>query len=76
MTRNPSSGPRDKDRHPQKATELNILITGGEGTSVERLPNLLTASDHNVLVHDAPFYEEAYRMPVEFAYGDVRDCAK
>ncbi len=33
-------------------------------------------SDHDVLVYDLLLYEESYRKPVQFVYGDIRDKAK
>ena len=33
-------------------------------------------SQHNVLVYDLLLYEESYRKPVPFIYGDIRDGTK
>lgn len=34
---------------------------------------MLISSSHDVRVYDALLYEESYRKPVDFVYGDVRD---
>ena len=33
-------------------------------------------SDHDILVYDLLLYEESYRKPIPFVYGDIRDKAK
>lgn len=33
-------------------------------------------SDHDILVYDLLLYEESYRKPVPFVYGDIRNKAK
>ena len=33
-------------------------------------------SDHDILVYDLLLYEESYRKPVPFVYGDIRDYDK
>jgi len=40
------------------------------------LTDILMDSGHDVLVYDLLLYEESYRKPVPFVYGDVRDQAK
>jgi nucleoside-diphosphate-sugar epimerase len=35
--------------------------------------DLLVETSHKVRVYDALLYEESYRKPVDFVYGDVRD---
>lgn len=55
---------------------MNILITGGAGYIGGAVADLLAGSDHDVRVYDALIYEESYRKPVDFAYGDVRDRAR
>ncbi|MGE5112796.1 MAG: NAD-dependent epimerase/dehydratase family protein [Acidobacteriaceae bacterium] len=52
---------------------MNILITGGAGYIGGAVTDALSKTDHHVRVYDSLLYEEAYRKPVEFAFGDVRD---
>ncbi len=52
---------------------MNVLVVGGAGYVGGGLTDLLLESEHNVRVFDALLYEEDYRKPVDFAYGDVRD---
>jgi nucleoside-diphosphate-sugar epimerase len=55
---------------------MNVLVTGGAGYVGGAVTDLLIESNHNVRVYDALLYEESYRKPVEFVYGDVRDKDK
>ena len=52
---------------------MNVLVVGGAGYVGGALTDLLSQSEHHVRVYDALLYEEAYRKPVDFAFGDVRD---
>ncbi|HEX6182899.1 MAG TPA: SDR family oxidoreductase [Pyrinomonadaceae bacterium] len=52
---------------------MNILVVGGSGYVGGAVTDLLAQSKHRVRVYDALLYEESYRKPVDFAYGDVRD---
>ncbi len=52
---------------------MNILIVGGAGYLGGAITDLLMQSEHNILVYDFLLYEETYRKPVPFAYGDIRD---
>lgn len=52
---------------------MNILVVGGSGYVGGAVTDLLMKSDHTVRVYDALLYEESYRKPVDFVYGDVRD---
>ena len=52
---------------------MNILVVGGSGYIGGAVTDLLMKSEHNVRVYDALLYEESYRKPVDFIYGDVRD---
>lgn len=52
---------------------MNVLVVGGAGYVGGPLVDMLLESQHNVRVYDALLYEEAYRKPVDFVYGDVRD---
>lgn len=40
------------------------------------LTDILIGSGHDILVYDLLLYEESYRKPVPFIYGDIRDKAK
>ena len=52
---------------------MNVLVVGGAGYVGGAVTDLLLQSEHNLRVYDALLYEEAYRKPVDFVYGDVRD---
>jgi nucleoside-diphosphate-sugar epimerase len=52
---------------------MNILVVGGAGYVGGAVTDLLMQTKHNVRVYDALLYEESYRKPVDFVYGDVRD---
>lgn len=52
---------------------MNILIVGGAGYVGGAVTDLLMETEHNTRVYDALLYEEIYRKPVDFCYGDVRD---
>ena len=51
---------------------MNVLVVGGAGYVGGAVTDLLLESDHHVRVYDALLYEETYRKPVDFVYGDVR----
>jgi nucleoside-diphosphate-sugar epimerase len=55
---------------------MNILVVGGAGYVGGAVTDLLVHSENNVRVYDALFYEESFRKPVEFVYGDIRDRDK
>src|SRR2546427_3670440 len=52
---------------------MNALVVGGAGYVGGAVTDLLLQRKHNVRVFDALLYEEAYRKPIHFVYGDVRD---
>jgi nucleoside-diphosphate-sugar epimerase len=54
---------------------MNVLVAGGAGYVGGAVTDLLAAS-HNTRVYDALLYEESYRKPVDFVYGDVRDTER
>ncbi len=54
---------------------MNVLVVGGAGYVGGAVTDLLAATTHRVRVFDALLYEESYRKPVDFVYGDVRDAA-
>ena len=53
-----------------------ILVVGGAGYVGGAVTDLLMKSGHETRVYDALFYEESYRKPVDFVFGDVRDYDK
>ena len=52
---------------------MNVLITGGAGYLGGVVTDLLRDAPHPIRVYDALLFEEAYRKPLDFAYGDIRD---
>jgi nucleoside-diphosphate-sugar epimerase len=52
---------------------MNVLVVGGAGYVGGAVTDLLLQRKHNVRVYDALLYEEAYRKPIYFVFGDVRD---
>jgi nucleoside-diphosphate-sugar epimerase len=52
---------------------MNILVVGGAGYVGGAVTDLLLETEHSTRVYDALLYEECYRKPVDFMYGDVRD---
>ncbi|MFC1945705.1 NAD-dependent epimerase/dehydratase family protein [Chloroflexota bacterium] len=53
-----------------------MLIVGGAGYVGGAVTDALAGSNHEIRVYDALFYEESYRKPVDFVFGDVRDTAR
>ena len=51
---------------------MNVLVAGGAGYVGGAVTDLLLESEHRTRVYDALLYEESYRKPVNFVYGDVR----
>ncbi len=54
----------------------NILVVGGAGYVGGAVVDLLLESKNNIIVYDNLLYEESFRKPVDFIYGDVRDREK
>ena len=52
---------------------MNILVTGGAGYIGGAITDILQKTNHNVRVYDSLVYEESYRKPARFIYGDIRD---
>jgi nucleoside-diphosphate-sugar epimerase len=55
---------------------MNVLVVGGAGYVGGVVTDLLMQSEHEARVYDALLYEESYRKPVDFVYGDVRDTER
>jgi nucleoside-diphosphate-sugar epimerase len=51
---------------------MKVLVVGGAGYVGGAVTDLLLQRKHDVRVFDALLYEEAYRKPIHFIYGDVR----
>ncbi len=51
----------------------NVLIVGGAGYVGGAITDLIQQSNYNARVYDALLYEDSFRKPVDFVYGDVRD---
>jgi nucleoside-diphosphate-sugar epimerase len=52
---------------------LKVLIVGGTGYVGGAVTDILSGSEHQFRVYDALLYEECYRKPGDFVFGDVRD---
>lgn len=52
---------------------MNILVVGGAGYLGGAVTDILINSEHNVRIYDVLLYEETYRKPLPFVYGDIRD---
>src|SRR5262245_5135806 len=52
---------------------MNVLVVGGAGYVGGAVSDLLRATEHHVRIYDALLYEEAFRKPGDFVFGDVRD---
>jgi nucleoside-diphosphate-sugar epimerase len=50
-----------------------VLVVGGAGYVGGAITDLLEESGQKVRVFDKILYEDAYRKPVDFVYGDVRN---
>lgn len=55
---------------------MKVLIVGGAGYIGGAVTDLLMETGDEIRVYDALLYEEAYRKPAAFIYGDVRDPRK
>ncbi len=51
---------------------MKVLVVGGAGYVGGAVTDLLLQRKHDVRVFDALLYEEVYRKPIQFIYGDVR----
>lgn len=52
----------------------NVLIVGGAGYVGGAITDLIqTDSNYNVRVYDTIVYEDSFRKPVDFVFGDVRN---
>jgi nucleoside-diphosphate-sugar epimerase len=52
---------------------MNILIVGGAGYIGGAITDILHGTNHRTRVYDSLIYEESYRKPSDFIFGDVRD---
>lgn len=52
---------------------MNVLVVGGAGYIGGAVTDMLLQTAHHVRVYDCLLYEESYRKPVEFIFGDIRD---
>jgi len=55
---------------------MKVLVVGGAGYVGGAVTDLLRERDYDVRVYDALLYEESYRKPVPFFYGDIRSREK
>lgn len=54
----------------------NVLIVGGAGYVGGAITDLIQQANYNVRVYDSLIYEDSFRKPVDFIYGDVREYGK
>jgi nucleoside-diphosphate-sugar epimerase len=52
---------------------LNVLVVGGAGYVGGAVTDIVPMRGYSLRVYDDLLYEEAYRKPVDFCFGDVRD---
>lgn len=52
---------------------MKVLVVGGAGYIGGAVTDLLKETSHEVRVYDALLYEEGYRKPISFFYGDIRN---
>lgn len=55
---------------------MKVLVVGGAGYVGGAVTDLLRERDFDFRVYDALLYEESYRKPVPFHYGDIRSREK
>lgn len=55
---------------------VNLLVVGGAGYIGGAVIDQLMRGQYNVRVYDSLLYEQEYRKPVDFVFGDVRDTAR
>lgn len=55
---------------------MNVLVVGGAGYIGGAVTDMLMQGKHNLRVYDSLLYEECYRKPVDFYFGDIRDQNK
>ena len=55
---------------------MKILVVGGAGYIGGALTDLLMERNYSARVYDALLYEDSYRKPVDFVFGDIRDHEK
>ena len=52
---------------------MNVLVVGGAGYVGGAVTDILKQEDYSVRVYDNLLYEDSYRKPLDFCFGDVRD---
>lgn len=52
---------------------MNVLVVGGAGYVGGAVTDILQQEGCSLRVYDNLLYEDSYRKPVDFCYGDVRD---
>lgn len=52
---------------------MNILIVGGAGYVGGATTDIFLGTEHSVRVYDKILYEDSYRKPVDFVYGDINN---
>src|SRR5579863_564796 len=55
---------------------MRVLVVGGAGYVGGAVTDLLAKTEHDFIVYDSLVYEEAFRKPVPFFRGDIRDHDK
>src|SRR2546430_3609497 len=52
---------------------MNVVVVGGAGYIGGVTTDLLLQQGHVTRVYNCLLYEESFRKPVDFVYGDIRD---
>ncbi len=55
---------------------MNVLVVGGAGYVGGAVTDRLVGRQYSVRVYDRLLYEEEYRKPGDFVFGDMRDTAR
>src|SRR5205823_11312675 len=71
-----SDGPPRLTMEGKRRHAMNVLVVGGAGYIGGVTTDLFLEKGYNTRVYDCLLYEESFRKPVDFAYGDIRDHGK
>jgi nucleoside-diphosphate-sugar epimerase len=52
---------------------MKVLVVGGAGYVGGAVTDALQKSSYDCRIYDSLLYEESYRKPIDFVFGDIRD---